>query len=171
MPFSGTQQAYKKRTKSTIPVSTCRKSGIKLIPEQPRRHFQKNRFTAFIAAHTAKPLRDTRTPDDVMAGVSMDQEARCDAKNHSVQSFTGLCSPAVFARWSALSTQMESALAGIANYYGRQKLAPYPHEPKAWSDVRAALLAASDFRQTHGLASGASHRTDPSQTKPGMANQ
>ncbi len=95
----------------------------------------------------------------------MDQHARYAARNDSASHFAVPCPSALLTRLSTLSAQMEKALAGIANYYGRQKLAPYQHEPKAWSDVRAALLAASDFRQAHKIASEASDIRNSPQTQ------
>ncbi|CDQ10502.1 conserved protein of unknown function [Acidithiobacillus ferrivorans] len=98
----------------------------------------------------------------------MDQYARYGTRNDGASHFAVPCPPALLTRLSALSAQMEKALAGIANYYGRQKLAPYQHEPKVWPDVRAALLAASDFRQARGRASDDSDIGNPSQTQSGI---
>ncbi|MHB8252025.1 hypothetical protein [Acidithiobacillus sp.] len=98
----------------------------------------------------------------------MEQHARYGTRNDSASPFAVPCPPALLARLPVLFAQMEKALAGIANYYGRQKLAPYQHEPKAWSDVRAALLAASDFRQARKIASEASDIRNPPQTQSGI---
>lgn len=101
----------------------------------------------------------------------MEQHARCGARNDGASHFAVSCSCTLMTRLSALSAQMEEALVGIAGYYGRQKLPPYQYEPKAWSDVRAALLAASDFRRTHGMASDDSDLGNPSQTPSGIAEE
>ena len=72
----------------------------------------------------------------------MDQQGKqgdLDARNTA---------PAVSCPFS-LFVQLENALSGISNYYGRQRLAPYQHEAKAWVDVRESLLAASRFRKNH----------------------
>ncbi|EGQ61019.1 hypothetical protein GGI1_03983 [Acidithiobacillus sp. GGI-221] len=101
----------------------------------------------------------------------MDQHARYGTRNDGASHFAVPCPPALLARLPALFAQMEKALAGIANYYGRQKLAPYQHEPKAWSDVRAALSAASIFREAHGRMSAASDIHNPPQAQSGITDE
>jgi hypothetical protein len=97
----------------------------------------------------------------------MDQNAEYSAHAECAGPFTLPFPPALLAQVPDLLTQMEQALAGIAIYYGRQRLAAYPHEPKAWVDVRAAVLAASNFRQAQKRASCPTESRDPLRTTTG----
>lgn len=97
----------------------------------------------------------------------MDQNAEYSAHAGCAGPFTLPCPPALLAQMPDLFTKMEKALTGIAIYYGRQRLAPYPNEPKAWVDVRAAVLAASYYRQTRKVDSCHTESRDPLRTATG----
>lgn len=143
-----------------IGVTSMDDAGIKLIPVKflpPElwRSTQKRRFCPFLAPHTNPSLSDTVVHHRTWVGIFMDQNAENTAPTGCVSPFAITCPPAMATQLRMLCSQMEKALTGIANYYGRQRLAPYQHEPKAWVDVREALQAASEFREKHSGVSPA----------------
>lgn len=79
----------------------------------------------------------------------MDHIAENSAPTGCASPFAITYPPAMATQLRVLFSQMEKSLAGIENYYGRNRLPPYQHEPKAWVDVREALQAASRFREKH----------------------
>lgn len=55
--------------------------------------------------------------------------------------------------------QLVRALEGVMILYGRDRIAPYPHEPIAWREARAALKAGKDHLR--GLEDAASRPGPP----------